>query len=222
MSAIEAETASITIDDVTLEFLGPLNDHIMLTMRDGTLYEYPLLRDVKERYGTGGVYVDIGACIGTHSVFFNRLCKADLVSVIEPNAAAWPFLSANLHKNIVGEIDCFGCAVGSEPGRVTVVPFEGNIGGNSTEPTDALTGSIPRVRASALITTKPKLIKIDCEAANYDVLLGCEDVILDAMPILALEMAPGTDDILRKLGQWGYKCASAYKPTPLAIWEPRD
>ena len=222
---IETETVSVWHNGYKMTFTGLRNDHITAVMRSGAIYEADLLQEILERYGKGGYYVDFGAFIGTHSVFFAKVCGADRVTSVEANPLAFHLLAMNLYENDCTQVEALPVAAGREAARVRM-ERTGSNGGNWTPvPVEHARDSVPMIRSGALITAKPKLIKIDCEAATLDVLYGARDEIGKWKPVLVIEAEYGRqfDGINAILTQMeGYKLTGTFCATPTHIYEPND
>ena len=215
---IECSVVQVEQYGVSLSVLGYPNDYIMQCMTKGRLYESDLLGEIYRRYGKGGVYVDFGAFIGTHTMFFSKMCEADLVIAVEPNEMSYTILTENLKRNSISNVDAFNCAVGEKPHRGTPIKCGINEGTFGVMLSDGVSGTIPIIAASALITAPPKLIKIDCENSSLSVLLGCMPVILEHKPVIVIETDEMTTDELIKSA--GYKLYDTFGQTPTNIYEP--
>ncbi len=199
---------------------GPVNDHIMEVFGKGAFYEIDLLSTIADRYGTGGVYVDLGAFIGTHSLFFSIVCQADWVIAVEPSPLSFEYLQQNLQLNTVRNIEAFNIAVGSTQGRSK--PTIGiDAGGTSWVDSQDVDGTVARFMASSVITTPAKLIKVDCELGTEDVVRGLIPAIEDHRPILAIETGYDGDWVSPILAPYSYKLVGTYCATPTGLWEPQ-
>jgi FkbM family methyltransferase len=122
-----ASTSPVT---VRLDGMAP-DDHIAREIsRAGSFYELDLLEHLAVHAPPGGTYVDAGANIGNHTVYFARFL-ADRVVAVEANPDVVPVLRANLEGNGLTNVDIVGCAVGAAAGQgVLVVPagMEHNVG----------------------------------------------------------------------------------------------
>src|SRR3954451_5993667 len=64
----------------------------------GGWYERPFLEHIRS-LELRGAYVDVGAHLGTHTIWFARLCRATTVHAIEPVARFARVLRANVDAN---------------------------------------------------------------------------------------------------------------------------
>ncbi len=83
---------------IDLETASP-NDYVAKYLRvQGEFYERVLLEHIALRGPRGGLFVDVGANIGNHSVYFARFL-ADCVVAVEPSPQLIPVLTRNLETN---------------------------------------------------------------------------------------------------------------------------
>jgi len=219
---IDCEVVQVTHRDMQFSFAGYTKDHITEMMKPGRFYEADLLDAIYQRYGTGGVYYDFGAFIGTHSVFFEKVCKADLVCAVEGYAQTAFVCKHNLDLNGCTKTELMQVLVGDIQTRATWCEPAGNYGSMTVIPSEKIEGSCPVLRSGSLITAPPKLIKIDVEGATLAALIGCVDEIKEYKPIVVIEARFGEeyDEISGILFQAGYKLFNTYAATPTHIFEP--
>jgi FkbM family methyltransferase len=139
----------------------------------------------------GDVVVDVGANIGAHTVFFAKAVgPMGIVLAFEPQRVVHQTLCANIALNSLSNTYCIHAALGAREGWI-IVPlldyacpnnFGGiSLGGSSTgEQTRMMT--LDSMRAPAC-----RLIKIDVEGMEQEVLLGAAHWIEQFRPILYIE-----------------------------------
>ena len=168
------------------------------------------------------VVIDVGANIGTHTVFFSKKVAAGgMVYALEPQRITFEFLCANLALNGLVNVIPLQVGAGDLPGE-TIVPtldpsivqnFAGlNIEGHSA-------GDLVKVLPlDALELKRCNLIKIDVEGMELKVLRGAERTIRNCRPFLFVEnhTPEGSPEMLQMLSELGYDCwwqiASYYNP----------
>src|SRR5205823_590774 len=147
------------------------------------------------------------ANIGNHSVYFGKFLARHVVAV-EPNPQLAPILRRNLLVNGVTNSSAFGCAIGAGRGDcVVVLPEEHrrNVGatrvvGRAAEaetPAAAVVGTVAMITLDDLpalldpeLAEEPiRLVKIDVEGAELDVLRGGLDVLRRQQPHLVVELS---------------------------------
>jgi len=211
---------------IDLETFAP-DDLIGREIREaGTFFEIELLEHLAIRGPAGGVFIDVGANIGNHAVFFGKFL-ADRVVCVEPHPDLIPVLSRNLERNGVSEASVLPYAAGRTAGpayisRVKEVVHR-NIGGSRVEderPNDGVEVEVaPLDRlldrlAPPLEGQRVTCVKIDVEGRELDVLCGATRLLHDHRPQLVIELASrdarlavrrflaefGYDDIGRRFG----------------------
>lgn len=141
--------------------------------------------------GPGQVVLDIGANIGTHTVFFaQKVGPAGTVLAFEPQRVLFQILCGNVALGSLTNVHTRQAAVGSQAGTVSVPTLNyagaGNFGGVSLE------GQVHGENVSLLTVdqlglTACHLIKIDVEGMESDVLAGAELTIGRLRPIVYVE-----------------------------------
>jgi FkbM family methyltransferase len=139
----------------------------------------------------GQLVVEVGANIGTHTVFLaQQVGAAGMVLAFEPQRILFQVLCANLALNSIPNVRCLQQAVGAAAGTIAV-PWidymsENNFGalslcdGQVGEPVDLVTLDSFNLPACSLL-------KIDVEGMELDVLQGAVNLIERLKPILYVE-----------------------------------
>jgi len=185
----------------------------------GGMPELLYLRTIKDLF-QGGVAIDVGANVGEISYFFMTL-GIDEIQAFEPNPKAF----AELEKLAPHVITAHRIALSSVQGKAELlVPFDRELGEHnsglstlSPEWLDYLHDTRNTVDHSAEATAvtlekldsykfdNVKIIKIDVEGHESEVLLGALDTIKHNRPLLVIEIVnnPTVFDIM---AQQGYYC----------------
>jgi FkbM family methyltransferase len=158
----------------------------------------------------GAVVVEVGANIGTHTLFFARqVGHSGAVIAFEPQRIVFQCLCANMALNSVTNVECRQQAVGAAPGEIrvpTLDPWrEQNYGGLSVEgwqqgePT-------PMVTIDGLNLSRCALIKIDVEGMERAVLEGATQTIACCKPLLYVEndRREKSAELVRTIDSLGY------------------
>jgi protein O-GlcNAc transferase len=83
-----------------------------LILRHLHFSEYLPLYAIRELITPGSVFVDAGANIGNHTLFFSLICEAAMVYAFEPMKEAFKTLQRNLSINGVTNVTAWNCGLG--------------------------------------------------------------------------------------------------------------
>jgi len=195
------------INDQVVHFaVRDLADRIQRRQARGRFYEADELEIIARHFQVGGVFCDIGANIGNHSIYVLKFLSAAQSIVIEPNPAAYELLVLNMIFN-----DCFERVDFSHIGmglsdRVAddmgLREREKNLGATKLE--DG-TGDIQVAPGDTLLAgRKVDFIKIDVEGMELSVLSGLKRTIATQRPAIFIECEhsnrPGLDDWMTASG----------------------
>lgn len=148
-------------------------------------------RLILETLDLGDTFVDVGANVGLFSLAARKAVGADgRVLAIEPDPRAREELEANLRLNAFGDVSVVDCAVGAGSGTLTlrlakqlghstaVADFTGiDTVREVVVPVMALDDVLRQARVPV---TSVRLVKIDVEGLEYEVLRGAEEVLRSA------------------------------------------
>ena len=143
--------------------------------------------------GSGDVVVEVGANIGTATVFFaRRVAPTGVVIAFEPQRVVFQMLCANAALNALTNVNAFLQAVGAERGSINVPMIEtnapNNFGGLSLADASGPRGQqVPVVRIDDLRLSRLKLLKVDVEGMELSVLQGAAETIRALRPVLYVE-----------------------------------
>lgn len=165
-------------------------DIVQKTMRSGQFYEQEELEILRSFVPAGGVFADIGANVGNHSLFAAAFFGLSRVICFEPNPRAIRLLCANVALNQMSDIvdlSKLGVGVSNETrgdfgmetrgkrlGSLRMLEGQGDI--------SVVTGD------SVLLDTKTDFIKIDVEGMELKVLNGLSETIRRHEPTIFVEV----------------------------------
>lgn len=162
--------------------------------------------ELTESYARGGIVIDVGAHIGTHTLCYARV--ASLVFAIEPQYVMLQTLMANLALNCIENVRPHFGAAGNRDGS-TQIPWLNYAEDNSFGSVRIGTGTstIPMIRLDSL-DIDPQLIKIDAEGSEIQIIQGAVETIQRCRPVLYIENdRPEYKETLRTLIEsFGYTC----------------
>lgn len=142
----------------------------------------------------GDVVVEVGANIGAHTVPLARLVgETGFVCAFEPQRVVFQNLCANVALNSLQNVRCHELALAAERGHAHMKGIrydaDGNFGGVplTAEPTN---GSVPAHKVPLddfLSLARLRLLKIDVEGMEADVLTGAARTIQRTRPLVYVE-----------------------------------
>lgn len=188
--------------------------HIVRTMkRTGRWYEHRLIEAIR-RLRVEGVYVDVGAHIGTHTVAFSEVCRATRVVAIEPHERNLRYLRANAEGRSVKIVQT---AVSSEWSMLRldvakVVHPDGHVFVEA-ESLDAVLVAIDERDAA--------LIKIDvAKHMGFDALKSAAATIERCRPVIAIEACEEDEqqEVRAYLTERGYTLLGCFEATPTYLY----
>jgi FkbM family methyltransferase len=126
-----------------------------------------------------GTVLDIGANIGTHTIYYTKY--ADRVLAFEPNPIAYECLEHNL-RNTSAKLQ--NVAVSDHFGFIDIIPQGNNYGAVYTVPGTR----IPTITIDSLQLEQCNFMKIDVEGDELAVLMGAKETILKHKPVMCVEV----------------------------------
>jgi FkbM family methyltransferase len=193
-------------------------DLIQKTWAAGNFYETQrngLLNFIAANY-KGGSFVDCGAYIGNHTLFFYKICQANQVYCFEPNIEAFNHLKENLIVNDLGFCahlgGLFNFALGSsekQDAGLIHADTAPDLGGKMmTRVNKSGRGTSIKTLDAVLenkIIDRLTFIKIDCEGMGLEVLMGAKTTIRKYRPDISVESETGYEEIDSFLLPLGYE-----------------
>jgi FkbM family methyltransferase len=164
----------------------------------------------------GDVALDIGANIGTHTLALARLVgPGGLVFAFEPQRIVFQTLCANMALNSLDNIHCINAAVGATAGTLKLFDADPNVPNNFGGVQVAMLAGAPRASPvdrlrldDFLDIDRLRLIKIDVEGMEAEVLRGARDILERFKPVLYVENdnVAGSAELVALLHECGYRC----------------
>ena len=186
-----AGSAQVEIRDPT--------EHLQSAWAKGQFFEQELLEYIYWHYGGyGGTFIDVGAAIGNHTLFFAKFCKPGIVLSIEPVAESLTHNRRNLRLNDIdnevmlypSRVMLYPCALGAEVGIGRMEQGNAaNLGDYRLRPG---VGNVPITTLDNITMggrfKEVVLVKIDVEEQELDVLKGATHLLETQAPALFLEI----------------------------------
>lgn len=175
--------AIVKVEGRELKFLDvDPNSHIGNCLLNVCLYELPNLEIIKA-LNVKGNYVDVGAHIGTHALYFSLFCPSWKVYAFEPHRDSYEKLVANLTVNHAENCIPFPVALAEE--KDAELPID--------------QGEIwTRRTLDSFDLWDVKVLKIDVESSELRVLQGAKET-LKSVEHLFLEV--WTDEVYARRGE---------------------
>lgn len=207
--------ASITVGDRIIRLVVEDPDDCIQSWHLGhRFYEEEELEIIARFFPRGGVFVDIGANVGNHSIYSAVVLGAKRVIAFEPNPEACAILRKNVELNdLGGVIDLTHLGTGLsdrfEEASIALRPAN-NLGAVRFAPSEH---GIPFFPGDSLLAEEPlDFLKIDVEMMEMRVLAGLRRVIATRRPQIFIEIG---NDLISTFRSWvavnGYKIVATYR-----------
>jgi len=179
----------------------------------GQFYEQKMLEYIRQHYH-GGTFIDGGACIGNHTLWFAAFC-AEQVIAVEPVTRNLEHLEKNLAlSNLEDRVVVLKVALGSHPGLGSMVHF-GDFHGQYalTSGDDVIVTTLDEVAKVAKYPVS--LVKLDIEDGELAALEGAPDLLNKQSPVLFVELLTKEkyDGVNGFLNNLGYVMTRRFSPS---------
>lgn len=168
-------------------------DHLQKPWLAGHFYEEGMLKFIEQRWidkmkPSGPMVVDVGACIGNHTLFFAK-CMHAVVYAFEPVKANIDLMERNLLINLVrGLVVLIKMGAGSSRKYVKFQPdTTGNSGMGKISPDGCDIIDLVPIDEVISPSHTVDIIKIDVEGYNIPVLEGARHTIVQDHPEIYIE-----------------------------------
>lgn len=197
-------------------------DHISKALLADGFYEQPMLEALADALRPGDVVVDAGANIGNHTVYFAKVlgCR---VTAFEAVPATAELLTENVLLNDLSDlVRVEAMALGARRGWARVKDYdETNLGATALEVIDD--GALPVFPLEEVVKERPvRLLKIDVEGMERDVLEGARSILAEDRPWVLCEAADHAayETVKALLADAGYSPAAVYNATDTYLFLP--
>lgn len=190
------------------------NDPVQRNHRRGQFYEMSELTRLRTIFPEGGVFADIGANVGNHTLFAAKYLKASKVIPFEPNPKAFELLIQNVLVNGLADVvDLSMIGVGmsdEQSGGFAMQDRDRNLGGAKMLEGE---GDLEVHRGDALLAeVTPDFIKIDVEGMEMKVLSGLSGVLERCRPVMMVEVDNDVEEtFLAWVAEQGYAVLSTHQ-----------
>ena len=163
--------------------------------------------------------LDVGANIGNHALYFSDYFEK--VYCFEPNQEVYRLLTLNAEQ--AGNLTCLNVGLSNENKKSYLNVKKTNIGASSVSKKSGNNSQEIELKSldSLLIKERIKLIKIDVEGHEYQVLSGAKNLILENQPIILFEQhnsdfVNGESKVVDLLIEYGYSKFATVRRHPYA------
>jgi FkbM family methyltransferase len=182
-------------------FVADPDDVIQHSHVVGLFYEAEELAIISEFFPPGGVFVDIGANVGNHTIYVGRFLHPRQAIPFEPNPAAIEILRINLALNglqRVADLSHLGVGLSDTPGNAQIKAPAHNLGAAHLEMSDGA-GALPLIRGDSVLSQRcVDFIKMDVEGMELRVLAGLDATITQWRPAMFIEVENGNAEAFRE------------------------
>jgi FkbM family methyltransferase len=187
------------------------NPHASSEYSLGNVYEHRMLEEILSKDDNGGVFIDIGANFGNHSIFIAMFGRFERVVSIEPVPAFSRLVKANAILNGLSHVEVIDIGISRSGGEYSYhIRDQGNPGATSL-----IEGSgIKTVTLDSLNFTSVDVIKIDVEGMELDVLESGVGTLKECTPTLYVEAVESYDAVSSFLTSLGYMQVARFNATP--------
>jgi FkbM family methyltransferase len=197
-------------------FVQDMNDIIQRHHMSGRFYEEEELAIIGRHFRDGGVFVDVGANIGNHSIYLAKFLGASHCIPIEPNPEALTILRINIRLNgLTNIVDQrhLGIGFANQESQANIVyPQTNNLGAARLSVEERGAFKVRRGDDVLREYNQIDFIKIDVEGMEMAVLSGLSMCIAKSKPNIFIEVE---DRRFNELASWaesqGYIIADKYQ-----------
>ena len=180
------------------------NDFVSSWISNVGYYEIGLLRELV-KYTKNKVVFDVGAYLGTHSIYISKFGNPENVYAFEPDSKNFGLLKKNIEANSLDNVVPINKGVWEFDGTVSFkIADASNRGVSKVDHAGDTTIQVVSLD-SFCSDSRCDCIKIDIEGNELKVLEGARNIITDNHPILAIEVHGTKFEFPDWLLELGYK-----------------
>lgn len=216
MTNIKSDTTEFDYDNKAVKLYLPSGSgNVVRTIKKGRFYEQKMLEYIRS-LNLEGNYLDVGANIGNHTVYFGLFTPSDKVYSIEANPSVVAVFKKNIQLNKLSKkVRLFNVAAGKQSGTggLSIVASD-EVGGTQIVEGD----DIPIKSIDSLGLKDVSVVKMDIEGYEMEALKGMRDLIQRYEPEMFIEVTTNDDykNTLGFLRQYGYHHVKTYNNSATA------
>ena len=205
-----------------MDYVFPAEIAALRARKSGQFQEIPVLQWLAQRK-LGGTYIDCGAHIGNHSLFFMNHCPSEVVISIEAHPKIFELMEGNLARNGKKASLLYQKAAWSQSGETVMMqPIPHNNAGHTCIRDDGTT-AVETMTLDEMALGNVTVLKIDVEDVEVEVLLGARETIAGNLPIIIAERHDKRqlrefEDLLATIAP--YKRTAEWSGIHTFAWEP--
>lgn len=203
MLTLQRHGQTLNFDDSGFSMLP----YVYRPLATGKLYEEPFLEYIRA-LGKAGEYVDVGAHLGTHSVWFAKLCPATRVHAFEPVSRYAEVLRRNVAANqLDAKVSVHQAGLAAAPGQASNYMSPEHQVGFVDGPVAGVTERFDVFRMDDVVSGPVALIKLDVEGMEAEVLRGATRILAEHRPVIFAEAhgRAAAQALARQLAPFGYR-----------------
>jgi len=187
-------------------------------------YELTMLSDMQKRISANDLFIDIGANIGNHTIFMAKVVGCKVLS-FEPNKYLVKALSETIKMNKLSDyVTLISKGVGKRNSYASFTEeVKNNIGAQKLNISTNKKDDIEVITLDSLeYEDDIKMIKIDVEGMELDVLKGAWKIISKNHPVIYAEAATKEEflPIYNYLSKLNYNYIKSFNATPTHLFMP--
>lgn len=176
-----------------LKFMIRLNTYDLIILNETFIYN--IYGMIINKLGLDSIIIDIGAHIGTFSIFAAKKAKNVALYAYEPDSKNYEILNENIVLNNLGsQIRTFKLGVGKRKGIRTLFMSENNFGNHSFYGKSKKRAKIKTISLKDVFEDnkllKCNLLKLDCEGAEYEIIYNTPKKYLQKVQNIVMEYHP--------------------------------
>jgi FkbM family methyltransferase len=189
MLTLERHSRLFHFDDSGFQTLP----YVYRTLPAGRFYEETFLEYIRSR-AKAGQYVDVGAHLGTHTLWFAGLCPATHVHAFEPVGRYADVIRRNVTANSLDDrVTVYQTGLSSARGQATNYLSPEHEVGRFGADGKGVTESFEVLPLDEVVHGAVAVIKIDVEGMEAEVLRGARRLLVEHQPLIFAEARSRAD-----------------------------
>jgi FkbM family methyltransferase len=197
------------------------NEHIQKNWKLGNFYEQDMLTYILDNYKDKLNYVDVGGCVGNHTLFFACVMNANSVTTFEPVKELFQAIENNVLLNNCENVTVENVALSNMKRieKMELSDFKVNAG--MSKISNNGTVNIQAIKLDSIKFESIDVMKIDIEGFNKKMLVGATKTIQTHKPDIFIEAATDFEDVNDFLSELGYiYSGKVFCKTPTYLFTP--